>query len=115
MDFDYKIFGNILPNANASAKIFYTKNKADIFLHPSKCTDCGAFYDDIEHQTISSLNHEVQEIIVFDIIVGDIGEYKRKWFDETSSKLNRKIFKHKCRRSWFIVNNKLLADSGYVK
>lgn len=115
MDFDYKIFGQTIPNSSGSAKIYRNINKVEIFLHPNKCTDCGAFFNNIEGQMIDVLNHEVQESLMVKIMLDDTNTYKKEWYDKTARKIGGEQYKHKCRRSWFIVNNLILDGNGYIR
>ena len=117
MDFDYKIFGNVRENANASAFIYHNINKSEIFLHPAKCRKCKGFYDNIEEQIIEGLNHEVQESIVLDILARDIGKYENKWFDETCGKKDYTEYQHSCKglRGYFMPYSMTIYNSGYFR
>ena len=119
MDFDYKIFGSTrdITNANASAVIYHSQGKSNIYLHPSKCSNCKSYFDDIEYQTITGINHEVQESLVVEILQKDMGKYENKWFDETCTKWSNTTYQHSCKglRGIFIPHTETLNNCGYFR
>lgn len=117
MDFDYKIFGREIHDANASAFISYIKDESQIFLHPVKCDKCHKFFDEIEDQIITGINHEVQESLIFKILLNSIGDYKNEWFDGMCMKNYSIQYHHSCKgiRGFFLPHNRTSKNSGYFR
>ncbi len=76
----------------AYAYVNISQQTSNIYLRSPKCIKCKSFFDNKVGQLISAINHEVQEILVVSILFNERNEYKCRWFDETTSRYNKKEY-----------------------
>ena len=116
MKVNFPIFGKHVSSDTAMASAYIQrikgKTKTDIYLHPIKCIYCKGYEDNVEEQIIVSINHEVQESLIVEILYDEKGYYRNDWYDRAVEREHIQIHTHKCSGWWKYIIPRNKSDSG---
>lgn len=76
---------------------FHTEYDVTIHLHP-KCHKCNKYIKEPEEQVFDSLEHEIIEALVVDILDKDYGKYDTIGFDSIMRKFGDIRIPHDCKK-----------------
>ena len=117
LEFDISVNGKAegYNDSMASAKItektysdgynFKTDYHVIIYLHP-KCNKCGKYLKEPEEQVYDSLEHEIMEAVVVDILDKDFGKYDTAGFDGVMRLWGKVMIPHDCRTFRGLFSNR---------
>ena len=75
---------------------FHTEYNVIIHLHP-RCNKCNKYLKEPEEQVYDSLEHEIMEALVVDILDKDYGKYDTIGFDSFMRKWGKVMIPHDCK------------------